>query len=372
MLAEALVAEQIFDADVAAVELDGLLQRWPDRTGHVARASIAATRIGSQPARTAVERFFRLAVESEHVPLAERLDLAERYARLNLDAAEEVLGLVDDGLHALFVSEQSDPYRFEPLVSLCTLIARWYQLPGAVTLMLDTALRDDRETNPHPGHPLRQLDDLVHEFHPELPLPTTLRRLVAATLDDWMNQQVDSVDSWRVYTNVMSSILSFDLGSTLTAPENPMTVQLTYGQLPPSEMAAIYSDLWPPINRRLAAGAPIAVRGAIDVAADWLRTGAGFTGPFGYQPSEDAAATANELGHSLLTDLEALVSDHPGLIAYLRQPAARFDHVLPLQVGEAEAAFFTEVDVGTDWRAVLSDVRERAEPEQTRGHDRFV
>jgi hypothetical protein len=173
-----------------------------------------------------------------------------------------------------------------------------------------------------------------------------------------MNQQGDSVDSWRVYTNVMSSILSFDLGSTLAAPEDPMTVQLTYGQLPPSEMAAIYSELWPPINRRLAAGAPIPLRGAIDVAADWLRTGAGFPGPFGYQPSEEAAAIANGLGHSLLTDLEALVTGHPGLTAYLRQTADRFDHVTQLDVEGANAAFFTEVDIGTNWQGEIATLQD--------------
>ncbi len=342
MLARALVAEHIFATDVPAFDLEEFLKRWPSRLGEMAEAAIYSSLFGVTRAIPVARKFFRQVLDTGFDTHAVA-SLSMHYARLSKDAALEILELVRKQIDDFDGTDSPSAFQVELFVNLAYLISRWYLIEEAVHLIMDAAVHDSRPTNPNPGHPLRKLADLVHDFHPELPRPADQRTLVARAAEHWIEKDA-SPPRWPVFGAAIQSVLSLSLRSALTAPGSPRTFQLIETVADAEEIKRIYEQLWPIIRERLRK-APVEVRRlVVEAALDWLRVGGGYDKPFGQSHPEESIAAAKEYGERLVEDLIDLVEDHLGLSMYLRDGAERHDLSVPISIPSALSSFFVDLD----------------------------
>jgi hypothetical protein len=225
MLADVLVAERAFKANVPGIDLRALAERWPDKLLAITKSAIDSALLGAPGARTEAEYFYQQCAGSPDVPRGGVAYLSERFARIDRPAANVVMGNIRAAFTAWRAEAEAEPWEIEPVVELAFLLARWYLLGEAVELLLDAALTDLRPTNSHPGHALRKLTDVVHNFHPELPPPTEQRTLVLRAAERWIEQD-STAERWGVYGHAAEDILSIHMGGSFTTPGNPASFQI--------------------------------------------------------------------------------------------------------------------------------------------------
>jgi len=355
MLADVLVAERAFVADVPGIDLRTLARRWPAKSAAVAEAAIDSALLGATGARAEAGRLYREFVRSGEVPQPTSMRLAQRYAAVDRDAAVAVQRDIRAAFEALKADGASSPWQVEPVIDLAFLIARRHLVEDAVELLLDAALVDQRPTNPNPGHPLRKLSDLVHGFHPELGPPRDQRRLVARVADRWIERD-HSDERWTVYASAVENVLSLQLSSALTAPGDPRTVQLIQTVEVPDEIHNVYREVWPPIRRQLEGAPPQVIKVVIEAVEDWLRIGTGFDRPFGHTHPQSSTDAAKELGEKMLRELVPLTMHHPGLAMLLQRACDEFVVALEVPVGVGFRAFLADIDPSNNWQAAIEQL----------------
>jgi hypothetical protein len=355
MLADALVAERAFKADVPGIDLRRLADRWPDKLRAIAESAIDSALLGASAARTEAEHFYRLSMGLSDVPGAL---LSERFARIDRQAANVVLGNVRAAFTAWHADPEAEPWHIEPAVELAYLLARWYLVDDAVELLLDAALADPRPTNAHPEHPLRKLTDLVHSFHPELPAPSDQRQLLLRVAERWIERE-STDDRWAVYGHAADDVLSVQLGGTVPAPGNPASFQIIQTITGADEMRRVYEEIWPLIKRRLEIAPPGVVKTVIEAVEDWLRVGKGFDRPFGQSQPQASIEAAKEFGEKMLAELVPFTVNHHGLAAHLKEVAEQFEVKLDLQADDTYSILFVDVDLVNNWQAATSQLEAR-------------
>jgi hypothetical protein len=356
MLADALVAERAFNADVPGIDLRTLVERWPDKLLAITESAIDSALLGAPGARTEAEHFYELCAGSPEVPRGGGAYLSERFARIDRQAANVVLGNIRAAFTAWRADVGAEPWEIEPVVELAFLIARWYLVHEAVELLLDAALADPRPTNPHPGHALRKLTDLVHGFHPELPVPKEQRTLVLRVAERWIERE-PTAERWAVYGHAAGVVLSVHMGGSFTAPGDPASFQIFQTVAPADEIRRIYEQLWPPIMRRIETAPPDVLKTVVETVDDWLRVGKGFDQPFGHSHPQASIDAAKEFGEKMLAELAPFTVSHPGLAAHLKDVAERFGAELEVEADNAYAVFFDEVDLVDNWQAATEDLQ---------------
>ncbi len=355
MLADVLVAERVFSADVPGLNLDELLEHWPNRLRPIIESVIDAALLGAEGARAAANREFERTISSGALDPSGWESLATRFLRLDANAADRVLELIRDSYAELSASA-ADPYEYEPLTRLAAFIAGRHKNPDAVRLLLDAAIQDDRPTNPNWDHPLRKLTELVSEFHPNLPLPTQLRYLVANTTLAWLEKGNASERRWQIYSHVMEACLSPDIRSSRTSPGDPHTVHIIAAVLPPEEMTEIYGTLWPKILEKVDSSPAASVAAVVDTVAEWLRVGSGKDQPFGQSHPQAAIDRAREIGESMLAELAAVPNLSTGLRIRLRSVATRHNLAVTVDGLGRDEAFFTDMDLRANWQEAEQEV----------------
>lgn len=351
MLARALVAEQVFKASAAILDLEDVADRWPNRVAALAEAASFSALFEAPGAREVAGRLFVRAIASDDVTPQEKLELCNTYVLLDDAAGAAVLEMISPELDAVYSTDAQSNRQADHLVDLVKRIARRHAGGDAFRILLDAAARDARATNQHSSHPTRALDDLVHEFHPELPLPAKNRSVLAATLDGWLDAEPVDEERWRVFGEQAANLLSFELGSAYTSPGDPHSFQLVRTIVRPEEMTRIYDDIWPSIRKRLESAPPAVVAEVVDAAVDWLRIGAGVGAAFGGSYPEDVMAAAAALGASIVQDLADVVSRQPGLVARLLAATHWIDTAIEIESSDANQAFYVDVERGGDWEA---------------------
>ncbi|MEA2581102.1 MAG: hypothetical protein QOE83_1994 [Actinomycetota bacterium] len=354
MLADVLVVERAFEIDVRGLDLRSLVTRWPDKLGAITRSAINSAILGASTAREAANQLFHAALETAEIAPEIRFSLTEHFARLGRQAGEQVLEVARSEFEEWRKGDTSSPWQIGPLVNLSYLLVRWYLLEGALELLLDAALVDARETNPNPGHPMRKLADLIHDFHPELPRREH-RDLLVRVAGRWLGDD-PSTERWRVYRDVASAALSLHLGSTLSDPGDHHRFRWIETVADEKEVRRTYEEIWPLIRDRCASAPPDLVKGIIDVAADWLRVGGGYDSPFGQTHPRPSIDAAQRFGRRLMEDLVPLSAGHPGLVASLRDTAESFG--LLLSIEDDLGPFFADIDRHDDWQHAEEQLRQ--------------
>lgn len=356
MLARVLVAERAFAGPVPGLDYDRLVEGWPDRLPLLAQGAIDAVLLGVGEARGKAETLFERATSAPGPTTEQKVELAKDFARIDREAGERVLAIVEENLDALDLSEDQAVWRAASLIDIAYLLARWHGLENAVKLMLDVAVVDSRPTNQHPEHPLRKLADLTHEFHPEFPPPYEQRTLLANVADDWIAS--DSAEKrWDVYGHAIDAVLTLHLRSTSQSPGDPRQFHWIETVVDPAEIRRIYEELWPRIMERLQSAPPAVVAEVIESAHDWLRIGGGFDQPFGQAHPQPSIVAARELGEKMLRDLTALTGDNPGLVTSLLNIATSYRIDLDLSLDEENRVFMRDLDLADDWEGEIQQLR---------------
>jgi hypothetical protein len=353
MLADALVAERAFAAEVPGIDLRRLAQLWPAKSAAVAESAIDSALLGAHGARAEAGYFYEEVGRSSDTPQVTSVRLAQRYARIDREAARTVQGDARAAFGAWKAAGATSPWQIEPVIELSYLIARWYLVEDAVELLLDAALVDQRPLNPNPGHPLRKLTDLIHEFHPELPPPRDQRRLVARVADQWIAQD-RSEERWTVYGAAVEDCLSVNLNAAVPNPGDPRSFQLTYTVETPDEIRRIYEEIWPPIRQRLEDAPPLVIKAVLEAVEGWLRLR--LDRPFGRSHSQLSIDVARELGEQMLHELAPLTVDHPGLAMQLQEAGDRFGVTLDIPGGMSLAPFLADIDRRDDLQAAVQEL----------------
>jgi hypothetical protein len=370
MLMNAVVAERFFRVTVAAIDLAELYEEWPDHRVAVTRAAVEAALLGAPGARSAAEGLFRRITVDDAETLADaeldhRRALIRSYALLDERAADQVLEIVRASVDAQTERSERAGHTLEPAVDLAHLIAARYGTPAAIEVMLDACLVDARLTNPNPGHPLRKLSDLIHDFHPDLPLPTTNRPLVADVLCEWLGD-ADVEAKWAVAAELFASLLSFALSATFGEPADGMRFQVIQAVLLPADMEAVYDNIWPRLRGYLAKGRDGLAAVAIDAMSDWLRIGSGYDRPFGNEHPAASIAKAGELGARLAEELAASEYLSVGSLLHLASVTGPFGLDVKVTTDDTYEPFFrdNERNLNADWheldKRLIEDVQAMA------------
>jgi hypothetical protein len=357
MLADVLVAERAFMADVPGIDLRVLVERWPAKLPAVAESAIDSALLGASGARSEAEHFFRQSIQLTDLPGGTVTRLAQRFARIDRRAAQLVSEQVRAAFEAWKAAGGTSPRQIEPIVELSFLVARWYLIEDGVALLLDAALVDQRPTNPNPGHPLRKLADLAHEFHPELPHPRNQRMLVARVAEHWI--ELDrSEERWTVYGHAAVTALSLRLRSMIPSPGDPSRFQIIDTVADAGEIRRIYEEIWPPIRRRLGSAPPSVGRIVIEVIEEWLRVGRGFGLPIGQSHPQASTDAARELGAKMFHELVPLATNHRSLAIRLREIGERFEIPEEVPFKNDNEIFFTDVSDPDNWKADIEQLEQ--------------
>jgi hypothetical protein len=362
MLADALVAERAFTMPIPAIDLRGLARAWPERAGELARAVIRSAVLSARGTRQLAEALLGEALGSAAVAVEAKTSLCLEFMRLDRSAGEYVLRLAREYFDQIAEARDVNAWQLEDAVSLAVRAAWLYQFDAAIDLLLDVSLADHRPQNSHPGHPLRQLEDLVTNFHPEVPRHLGLRQQIAARTSHWLAQAPNDPIRLRVTATVIRTVLSLGIRSTMANPGKPRELNLIDTVVPAEEVRQMFREIWPMIEEMLSRERPGLAAAAIDVAAEWLRIGGGHDHPFGQNHPSDRVRAAQEAGEALIGSLALRDDLSVGIRARLRSVAERFDVAVDVDLPEELAVFFTDIEASTgDWleaeRALTEAIR---------------
>ncbi|MDQ6944750.1 MAG: hypothetical protein M3256_00455 [Actinomycetota bacterium] len=366
MLAKVLVAERAFEAPAPMVDFDGLASRWPERLGDLAGAAIDAALLGAEGARTRAEGLLNAALASDRVRHEVKVRLSISFLQLDKSAGEEILRAARASFDEIIAGGDANGWVAEPVVKVAAMAARWYQIDAAFELLLDACLIDERPTNQNPSHPLRQLDDLVHNFHPEVARREDLRYTIAAALKRWLAVAPEDPPRHGVVAAVVPTLLGLNLQSAHSDPGRPMTLQLIETVVPPGEMRRIFRELWPILAEMLDHGHPGLADALIGVAGNWLRIGGDYDHPFGQSHHPECVAAAKEIGEALVAELANRTDLSLGTRVHLRSTAEFHDVHVSVDIPPEAEVFFREIELGAeDWReaerALIADLQAKAE-----------
>ncbi|MEU4801310.1 hypothetical protein [Actinosynnema sp. NPDC023587] len=350
LLAGVLVAEHSFRSDVPVVKLEDLGVGWPEKLAQLSESAIHAARLGVESAVATATRMLQEVLEADGEDSKRRQHLVESYALIGVVTGRQVLEWITEEFDSLHELDDVDGRRLEPLVVVASRLVNRYSLVDGIRILLDAALIDDRPTNSNPNHPLRKIEDLVRQQHPELSPQDGLRRAIVVEAESWITSRGDSIDVWNVYNSVLSTVLSFQRSGNHANPADRHELILVETVLSPQEMQEVYDEIWPFLRQRLTSAPTRTVKAAIDAAAAWLRIGGGFDQPFGASHSADSIEKSAQLARALLQDLRPLTLGQPGLEAALRSTAGWFDVEIALDPDPVRDTFFAYVERKSDRR----------------------
>jgi hypothetical protein len=344
MLADALVAERAFAPAASAIDFRGLADRWPERTGELAGAAITSALLGAPRTRQLAETLLDEALRSQVIPAEAKTHLCLEFMRLDRQAGNHVLRLAREFLNEVIAASETSGWELEGAVSQAARAAWLYEMDPAIDLLLDASVADHRRENSHPYHPLRQLESLVHGFHPEVPRQPNLRRQIAACTSRWLAQAPEDPVRLQVAASIMRIVLSLGIRATVPHPGRPDEWNLIDTIVPATEIREVSNDIWPILEQMLSRDRPALAAAAIDMAAEWLRIGDGHDHPFGRDHPQDTIAAAREAGTALAGALARREDLSTGNRARLRSAVGRFDVGVAVHLPKKIALFFADIE----------------------------
>ncbi|MFV1989998.1 MAG: hypothetical protein ACC652_04570, partial [Acidimicrobiales bacterium] len=354
VLAHALVAEQIFDMKPALVTIDELLSAWPHKKGTITETAIAAALLGSTSAADAAYALFRELIADSDIPIEDRIRITGRYGLIDSNAGRAAAASLEDWVNELGEDLRQRSNLIDALASPLGDIATRHLMPTAIETLLTLATYDSRPPNQAADSPIRTLENIVHRFHPELPLPTT-RPTVLAALQKWMARDEPGEHHWRVLSSQIENLMSLEYDAAYTRQATPNTLEMYAATAPPDVIDEIVDTIWPAIID-LARCAPGAVKAsAVEAVIEWMRLAQGFGGKFGETPHDDVVKRAQEVTPDMQTDIEAVIADTPGLVARLAHRLEWLDGETSLAIPEEFEPFLRNVDP-SDYEAAIGQL----------------
>ena len=343
MLADAVAAEHYMVGDVPLGDICGLWEAWPERRVDLVVTVCTAAQFGSDRARAMIDGLVGETLEEDLTPHEVRR-VYKYYLLVDKRCAASVVQRLADEFSGLDDDVKRNGYRLQPIVELLDLAAAHYFDRRAVRLMLEMAIYDTRETNPNPEHPLRKLDDLCTRFHPDTPVTSDHRSLVASVLRDFLPDEPTDAH-WRVWATAAQGVLKPHARGTFNVPENVQQFSIMQTIVAPDHASLIHEELWPPIRDDLGSAPTAVVAEFSDLVHEWLLVGGGHDHPFGQNHPQDAIERADVVGRAMLAELIELSTGKPGLEARIKSTAETFDIELTTELtsNKEENPFFRDI-----------------------------
>ena len=357
MLADAVAAEHYLMGDVPLGDIDDLLEAWPERRVDLVVTVCTAAQFGSDRARAMIDELvgetLGADLTSHDVSLVYR-----NYLLVDERCAASVVQWLTDDFSGLDDDGKRDGYSLRPAVELLDLAAARYLDRRAVRLVLEMAIYDTRETNPNTEHPLRKLADLCTGIHPDFPVTSDHRSLVASVLGDFLPDEPTETH-WRVWATAAQGVLTPHARGTFNLPEDVHKFSIIETIVAPDHASLIHEELWPPIRDDLGSAPTAVVAEFSDLVHEWLRVGGGYDHPFGQDHPQDAIERADAVGRAMLADLIELSRGKPGLEARIKSTAEMFDIELPAELtsDKEQSPFFRDIDRLNDWEVAEDELR---------------
>lgn len=357
MLADVLVAEQVFRSTVPTLNPHELMTRWPKHRISLLRRAAIAARLQVSSARQFIEPQVDGAIKDGEIDFFAKIELLKLVATIDKEAGQYVREVVDATLRGLGSDQDNRRQWYESLAALLKICVQMYEDEKAIELLLELASLDDGPVNPRPNHPLRVLQDLVTEFHPEVPFPVQRRSVIAGVLKRWFEQAPPE----RAVTTaaVLRGALSLHIRAALLAPGDFTQFSLYEGVVPPDLVSVIESTVWAPFRPIVATSPPLQIA-VITALSDWLRIGAGYDAPFGKPHNPESIQAAQEAGLRLLREAAEFPELLPSVKAALLNTADNFSVELPVALTDEEELFLGSIDRKPgEWQAAEQDMRDR-------------
>jgi hypothetical protein len=315
----------------------------------LAEAAVNSALLGVERARPTARQLMTAVLEQ-----GTSVDLILRYSRLGTPEGREIISALRNEVAALQASVTPDMRILETTARIAVHLANWYLLPEAIDLLFELSLLDRRMPRRQAGHPIRQIQELVSEFHPEMERNQECRTLVSSRVDAWIASRQSDVRAWEVYGAVLGVALSLKLSGRFLDPANQRSLQLVETVTLPEETQRIYEDVWPLFEARLGAAPPETIKAAIEQAAEWLHIGSGYDRPFGRAHGAAAVRAAKQYGRKLMVDLRSLAEGQPGLAMLLNNNVKTYG----IRMGAAKVQGFYETFLQDTDRAKNREQRE--------------
>lgn len=365
MLADALVAEQAFSEPAPRLDLRGLADQWPGHVTQLARTVITAAVHGAVNARPLARELLDQAIDNAETLPQLKTSLCLEFTRLDRSAAQHVTRIARRAFGRL-ASGTDAPLDAEGIVAIAGRGAGLYQLDTAVDLLLDTTQAARQSRHPRRGEPLRELEQLVRDFHPEVPRQAAIRQQIARHAGSWLAQAPADQDRLQVAAAVMQIVLSLALRSTVSHPGRPDELHLFDTIVPADEIRRISQEIWPQLELLLNHQRPVLAVAAVDAAAEWLRIGGGYDRPFGQDHPPDRIRAAKEAGEALAGELAGRGDLSPGTLARLRSAVKRYSIDVEVQLPPDLEVFFSDVEASSgNWleaeKALTEAIRSAAD-----------
>jgi len=365
MFADALVAEQAFSAPAPGLDLRGLADQWPGHVTPLARTVITAAVHGAVNARPLARELLDQAIDNGETLSQLKTSLCLEFTRLDRGAAEHVTRIARQAFGQL-ASGADAPLDAEGIVGIASRGAWLYQLDAAVDLLLDAALAARQPSHPRRGDPLRELEQLVRHFHPEVPRQAAIRQQIARHASSWLAQAPADPARLQVVAAVMQIVLSLALRSTVSNPGRPDELHIIDTIVPADEIRRISQEIWPQLELLLNRQRPVLAVAAVDAAAEWLRIGGGYDRPFGQDHPQDGIRAAREAGEALAEALAGRDDLSPGTLARLRSAVKRYSVDVTIRLPPDLEVFFSDIEAsGGNWleaeKALTGAIRSAAD-----------
>ena len=244
----------------------------------------------------------------------------------------------------------SAPLDTEGIVAVAGRGAWVYQLDTAVDLLLDTALAAGQPRHPRRGHPLRELEQLVHEFHPEVPRQAAIREQITRRTIAWLAQAPADPARLQATATVMQIVLSLALRATVSHPGRPDQLHIIDTIVSADEIGRVSRETWPLLEPLLSRRQPVLAIAAVDAAEEWLRIGTGYDHPLGQDHPPDRIRAAKETGEALAKALAGRDDLSPGTLARLRSALKRYSVDIEIRLPADLEVYFSDVRAsGGNW-----------------------
>ncbi|MBY5163136.1 hypothetical protein [Salsipaludibacter albus] len=281
-MARAMAINQLYAATVPPFTAEEAATRWPDRIEGMADVTIHAALQGFAPARGDCQALLaRLAETSRLTP-----ELLAGYLHLDRDACTTALEYTQAEL------ARNSPYGRGGWLKLAGEVYRKHRIQGALDLLLEDAIDDDRPTHPHPEHPLRIIEELSTRQDPDTHVDIALRVAAFADAQHWFAGD-RTPERAQVIARLFPALCSLEISGSRMHPSRP-TVEMFAAFVTAEDTRQILGQLLLRAIDMVSPDLPqtFLVSAIVDVAEEWLRVGNGAPGAFGATPSDETAAVA--------------------------------------------------------------------------------
>lgn len=232
----------------------------------------------------------------------------------------------------------------EQLISVAKPFLHWIPMT-ALPRLLEAAVGDNRPLHSNTDHPLRIIDDWVHDAYPGTGAAIERRRSLFRAACEWLGNEGDI----KVALAGLSSTFSPEFSIARTEPGSGNTLTMRSGYLSLDELHAI-QELWSGAARMLKTIEIVDWEPLQRIVEEWA-----YSRQAGVVLPDEVYQFKRDFAVQLLLDITDLAKGRLGVLRWVRRIAAVLDLELVVQIDEDFKILYPNENLERDWRAVQEE-----------------